>query len=273
MLDYNSTSSSVAAPTARVRQPMSPGQQHVLANALASLGIENHQRWAWDNYKTVVQALCAKIGANRIVEIGGGRDPLFTRGEIEQLGVELIVNDISAGELARLPAGYRTACFDVAGDISGVAHLRGSFDLAFSRMVFEHVEDGQRAWANLYQLLAPGGVALAFIPTLYSAPFVLNWLLPDKLAAAIVRRFFPNRADEKDPVFPARYSWCFASDNRLRPMLSDIGYREIAILPFYGHGYYGGFPIIRGVHEWFTGIARAKDWRTLASYAYITARK
>ena len=83
-----------------------------------------------------------------------------------------------------------------------VADLRGIFDLAFSRMVFEHVADGQRAWNNLYELLAPGGVALAFIPTLYSFPFVVNWLLPDDVAAKIVKLLYRNRTDDEDPVFP-----------------------------------------------------------------------
>jgi SAM-dependent methyltransferase len=255
-------------------QPVSGREDaHVLADALASLGVVNHESWAWANYERVVRELCIKLGAARIIEIGGGRGPLFSPGEIKNLGVEMTVNDISADELAVLPAGYRTACFDVAGDISKVGHLRNSFDLAFSRMVFEHVEDGQRAWSNLYELLAPGGVALAFMPTLYSVPFVLNWLLPDKLAAAIVKRFFPNRTDEEFPVFPARYSWCFADQQRMSSMLSPIGYREIAVLPFYGHGYYGSFPIIRDVHKWFTGIARQQDWRFLASFAYIAVRK
>ena len=107
-------------------------------------------------------------------------------------------------------------------------------------MVFEHVTDGQRAWANLYELLAPGGVALAYIPTLFAFPFVVNWLLPDKLAAAIVKTLYKNRTDDDDPVFPARYSWCF-TDARLAKMLSDIGYREIFVQPFYGHGYYKSF--------------------------------
>ena len=207
------------------------------------------------------------------MEIGGGRDPLFSREEIENLGVDMTVNDISPAELAVLPPEYRTACFDVAGDLSSIAHLRNSFDFAFSRMVFEHIPDGQRAWSNLYQLLAPGGIAFSFIPTFYSLPFVLNWLLPDKSAAAIVRWFFPNRAKDDDPVFPAHYSWCFADDRRMRPMLSAIGYREIVILPFYDHGYYRGFPVIRDVHRWFSGIARRRDWRLLASFAYIAVRK
>jgi len=273
MVSLDTIGAPPATRTAVIRPVAAGDERAVLGPALAALGVENHESWAWNNYKRVVRDLCGSLGAHRIVEIGGGRDPLFSPSEIATLGVDMTVNDISSGELAVLPAGYRTACFDVAGDISNVAHLRNSFDLAFSRMVFEHVEDGQRAWSNLYQLLAPGGVALAFVPTLYSVPFVINWLLPDKLAAAIVRRLYPNRTDEEDPVFPARYSWTFASDRRMRPMLSAIGYREVAILPFYGHGYYGSFPVIRDVHKWFTAIARRHDWRHLASFAYIAVRK
>ena len=244
----------------------------VLAKTLASLGVENQHRWAWDNYKRVVEELCRQLDAKQIVEIGGGRDPLFTPAEIARLGVEMTVNDISADELAVLPKGYRTACFDVAGDIGGVADMRGRFDLAFSRMVFEHVADGRRAWSNLYQLLAPGGVALAFVPTLYALPFVINRLLPDKLAAGIVKMLFANRTDEEDPVFPARYSWCF-TDHRLDRMLSAIGYREVAVLPFYGHDYYESFPLSRDVNAWFTKLARRNDWRTFSSHAYIAVRK
>jgi hypothetical protein len=102
---------------------------------------------------------------------------------------------------------------------------------------------------------------------------VINWLLPDKLAAAIVRKFGPERSEEEDPVFPARYSWCFADAARMRPMLSAIGFREIVVQPFYGHSYYAKFPIVRDVHEWFTGVARRQDWRMLASFAYIAVRK
>ncbi len=154
-----------------------------------------------------------------------------------------------------------------------MAHLRDSFDLAFSRMVFEHVADGQRAWSNLYQLLAPGGVALAFVPTLYAFPFVVNKLLPDDVAAKIVKLLYPNRTDDEDPVFPARYSWTYASERKMTPMLKAIGYREVVILPFYGHGYFERVPVLREIHAQFTALARKHDWRTVASYAYIAARK
>jgi SAM-dependent methyltransferase len=244
-----------------------------LARAFRELGVTNDRNWAWDNYETVVRGLARILHAHRLLEVGGGRDPLFKADELKALGIEMTINDISQIELDVLPDNYRKACFDVAGDISAVAHLRDSFDLAFSRMVFEHVADGQRAWSNLFQLLAPGGVALAFIPTLYAFPFVVNKLLPDDFAAKIVKRLYPNRTDDEDPVFPARYSWTYASDEKMKPMLQAIGYREAVILPFYGHGYFERFPVVREIHAQFTAMARKHDWRTVASYAYIAARK
>lgn len=260
-------------PTAKIGETAAPILPNSLAGAFASLGIANNDHWAWHNYKRVIRDLSEYFSAQRLIEIGGGRDPLFDRSELNDLGVEMTVNDISPVELAALPEGYHTACFDVAGDISRVAHWRNSFDLAFSRMVFEHVADGQRAWTNLYELLAPGGVGLAFVPTLYSVPFVLNWLLPDSVAAAIVKLIYHHRTDKEDPVFPARYSWCFADQERLQPMLKSIGFRDVAVIPFYGHGYYRFFPVIRDFHKRFTEVAQQRDWRMLASFAYIAARK
>ena len=252
--------------------PVKVDTPHLLADTFRAIGVDNYHRWAWDNYQRVVEELCVRLHAKRIVEIGGGRDPLFTVERVERLGVEMTVNDISQGELEVLPKTYQTACFDVAGDISSVAKLRGRYDLAFSRMVFEHVADGRQAWSNLHELLAPGGVALAFIPTLYAVPFIINKLLPDKLAASIVKLLFANRTDDEDPVFPARYSWCF-TDRRLERMLSGIGYREVVILPFYGHDYYESFPVVRDVNAWFTKMAQRNDWRALSSHAYIAVRK
>ena len=249
------------------------GGGDTLAQAFRELGVLNDRHWAWDNYENVVRGLARILKARRLLEVGGGRDPLFKPDELAALGIEMTINDISQVELDVLPDSYHKACFDVAGDIWAVSDLRGSFDLAFSRMVFEHVADGQRAWKNLYEMLAPGGVALAFIPTLYSFPFVVNWLLPDDVAAKIVKMLYRNRTDDEDPVFPARYSWCYASERKLKPMLQDIGYSEVQVLPFYGHGYFERFPVVRNIHDGFTQMARKGDWRTLASYAYIAARK
>lgn len=245
-----------------------------LASAFAAIGVDPDADgdWAIANYKRTVVEFQKIFGARRLIEIGGGRDPLFDPNEIDQLGVQMTVNDILDGELAVLPPGYRTARFDVAGDATQLGEFRGQFDFAFSRMVFEHVSDGKRAWENLHALLAPGGVALTYIPTLYAFPFAVNWLLPDKLAKAVVKTIYKNRTDDEDPVFPARYSWSF-TDARLTKMLSAIGYRDVFVLPMYGHGYYKPLPIIHNIQRRFAALARRHDWRAFTSFAFIAARK
>jgi SAM-dependent methyltransferase len=256
-----------------IHAPAPASRSSSLAALLRPLSIEHSEAWAWANYERVVRHLAQTTGAKKLIEIGGGRDPLFGREALAALGAELTVNDISPVELAALPKGYRTACFDIAGDLSAAEIARGGYDLAFSRMVFEHVADGRRAWENLFRLLAPGGIGLAFVPTLYAFPFVVNWLLPDDFAARVVKMLYKNRTDDADPVFPARYSWTVASEKKLAPMLKGIGYREATVVPFYGHGYYQPFLLVREVHAKFTALARARAWRFFASYAYIAAQK
>ncbi|MGC1779443.1 MAG: methyltransferase domain-containing protein [Xanthobacteraceae bacterium] len=263
---------SPASPAARARPAPPENSDLSLVQVFAKLGVEADCEWAIANYKRTVEEFRNVFGARRLIEIGGGRDPLFDLAETHALGIDMTINDIAPGELAVLPSDYHTACFDIAGDDSRLVPFRNKFDLAFSRMVFEHVADGQRAWANLYELLAPGGVALIYIPTLYALPFIANWLLPDRLAAQIVKMLYKNRTDDEDPVFPARYSWCF-TDARLSKMLSAIGYREIFIQPFYGHGYYKPVPIIHKAQVWFADTARGRDWRPFTSFAYIGVRK
>ena len=261
-------------PAADARQAPATKPDTSLASAFAAIGVDPDADgdWAWANFKRTVVEFRKIFTAQRLIEIGGGRDPLFNLQEIGQLGVEMTINDILPGELAVLPPGHRAAAFDVAGDPAQIGEFRDAFDFVFSRMVFEHVSDGRRAWENVFELLAPGGLALTFVPTLYAFPFVVNRLLPDKLASTIVKAIYKNRTDEKDPVFPARYSWCF-TDARLTKMLSQIGYRDVHVLPMYGHGYYKALPFMHGIHMRFAALARRRDWRAFTSFAFIAVRK
>jgi hypothetical protein len=83
---------------------------------LEEAGYEPDFRWAWDHYEPVVKGLSQRLGLRRLCEIGGGRNPLLSLREVAALGASYTVNDISAGELALVPDGFETACFDVAGD-------------------------------------------------------------------------------------------------------------------------------------------------------------
>lgn len=244
-----------------------------LAAILARYRFGPDNRNGWDAYPHLIREIATSLHLRRLVEIGGGRDPLFTADEVDALGLDYTVNDIAEDELACLPSGYRTACFDVASRPEQVVRWHGQFDFAFSRMVFEHVSDGRQAWQNLSAMLAPGGIAVAYMPVLFSPPFVANRLIPDRLAATIVRALYPARRGEEDPVFPARYSWCVAISSLMTRRLRGVGFDEVHVVPFWNHDYYARVPLLREADRVAQKAFAAMNWSALASYAYIVARK
>lgn len=250
-----------------------------LAEPLRRLGYDSRELWAWDNYRASVLAFveaCRHSGRHeegkvRLLEIGGGRAPLLTPSEAEQAGVALTVNDIDAGELALAPGSFQTAQFNVAGDFD--PKLAGRFDLIASRMVFEHVRDAPRAWSNVRALLAPGGVALAFHPTLYAPPFVINLLAPEAVTAPILRLFFADRNEGEYPKFPARYELCLGDPSRVEPVLRRSGFSSVLVAPFWGHRYFRHIPGLRELDAAIGDLAERRDWRLMTSYAYTIARR
>lgn len=251
-----------------------PAPRRPLAVIMDELGYSPDWSWSWENYRAVILRLSEEYGLKRHFEVGGGRDATFSPEEAEALGLSVTINDIAAGELARAPAAFAKVCCDVAAPDTMRHVARGAYDLVYSRMVMEHVRDARRLWANQHAMLAPGGVALAFVPTLYAPPFWLNHLVPEALSSAIVRRLFPDRHQEGDnPKFPAVYDHCFGDPRKVEPMLREAGFRETLVLPFYGYSYFWRIPGLRQVDAAFTRLARARDWRRFTSFAYILAVK
>jgi SAM-dependent methyltransferase len=255
-------------------------QSDFLAAPLRRLGYDSSEIWAWDHYRPTVLAYIEALrqagrhdgaGKVRLMEVGGGRGPSFTGQEAEALGVALTVNDIDARELSLGPPGNATACFNIAAEADPA--LFGKFDFIFSRMVFEHVKDAPRAWANIAALLAPGGVAFAFHPTLYSPAFVVNWLAPEAFSARLLKLLFPWRNDGGYPKFPARYEMCFGEPALVTPKLLACGFSDALIAPFFGTRYLESVPVARDMETAINVAAEKRDWRWLSSYAYTLVRK
>ncbi|WBH17035.1 class I SAM-dependent methyltransferase [Sphingomonas radiodurans] len=244
-----------------------------ISTAVAEIAKHRDRTWAWANFLPSVRSLIETSGAKSVIEIGGGRGPSFSQNEVERFGLSYTSNDISARELSKAPAWVGKAHFDVQSpDPATIAPYAGQFDFAFSKMVMEHVESYERAYANIHMLLKSGGISIAFHPVLYALPFVLNRMVPEFASSALLTKVFPDRTDDGYPKFPAWYSGCYVSpaiQNRLR----EIGFTNVWQVPFYGHKYYKKIPGLWQAHQAATGFFRDRNMTKMASFAFTIVQK
>lgn len=249
------------------------GSAPPLSEYVGSLSQHRSSEWAWRHYKDVILDLLRIRGARRIMEIGGGRFPLFDQIEIAPFDVEYIVNDISASELACAPSDMATVCFDIADAYAAeIDMVAGTIDLTFSKMVIEHLSDALQAYRNIYKVLRDGGICLNFHPLLFSPPFLVNYLVPTASAERLLRKFSPKRNYNEEPKFPARYDCCRIS-KILQNKLRSIGYRHVWQLPFWFHEYFAKFPGLRQCDLVVNKLAERGNWTALASYCYTIVVK
>jgi SAM-dependent methyltransferase len=252
------------------------GSKHgflALCDYVEILARHRHSPWAWQHYKDVLADLLHLRRARRIMEIGAGRFPLFDRAEVAPFDIEYIANDIDPAELERAPEDVGKTCFDIStADADEVAVLNNTVDLAFSKMVFEHLPDVKQAYSNIYEMLSPGGVCLNFHPILFSPPFVINYLMPTTPAERLLRRLSPRRNRDEQPKFPASYDRCWVS-RPFRDTLRAMGYRKVWQLPFWSHEYFVKFPGVRECDRIVNKIAERANWTSLASYCYTIVVK
>jgi ubiquinone/menaquinone biosynthesis C-methylase UbiE len=238
-------------------------------------GLSEHRSsdWAWRHYKEVLVDLLRIRHGKRMMEIGGGRFPLFDRDEIAPLEVEYIINDLSPSELARAPSEVGKVCFDIASaNTTEIEALAGTIDLTFSKMVFEHVSDALQAYRNIYKMLSRRGVCLNFHPVLFSLPFLINYLAPTAPTERLLRKFAPKRNRNEQPKFPAKYDCCRVS-KYLQNSLRSIGYRHVYQVPFWFHEYFVRIPGLQQCDWMVNKMAERGNWTALASYCYTIVVK
>ena len=76
----------------------------------------------------------------------------------------------------------------------------------------------------------------------------------------------------EESKFPARYSWCFASEKITRRLVG-LGFEGAAIVPFFGHGYYKSIPILRSIENVYRRFARRAAIKPCTSYAYTIVQR
>jgi len=169
----------------------------------------------------------------RVLDVGGGKQPLLSAQQKQEFNLKITGLDISAEELARAPKGIYDNI--IVGDVATVT-IPETFDIIFSRTLLEHVADPPQAIENLTKALKPGGVMAHFIPCSQSTFAVLNRLLGNRLAKKILFTIYPEK--QIDAGFPAYYRYCTPS--AMRRLCQHAGL-ETEIYTYYESEYFNFF--------------------------------
>ncbi|PHR21882.1 MAG: hypothetical protein COA41_01905 [Sphingopyxis sp.] len=245
----------------------------MIHNIVQAAKTHKNYQWAWQNYEHIVQQIIESQTGKNVMEIGGGRFPTFDQAYVEKQGLKYTSNDISERELSLAPHWVQRAHFDVqTADESAIEPFCNQYDVCFSKMVMEHVESYDRAYKNIFRILRPGGMSIAFHPVLYTLPFLVNLAIPDSLSSKLLASVFPNRTDDGIPKFEAYYSGCRISQS-VRDNIQSHGFSAVWQVPFYGHNYYSKFPIIRNIHSTVNDMIQDANISVLASFCYTIVKK
>jgi SAM-dependent methyltransferase len=125
-----------------------------------------------------VAPVLPRVGA--ALELAPGPNPLLpgVEGDFRRLAVDV---ELNAGAARR---------FDDArvGRAEALPLESESIDLVVARWVFEHVENGDAAVAELARVLRPGGVCAFITPNRRHPVFLANWSLQAALPFSLARR-------------------------------------------------------------------------------------
>jgi SAM-dependent methyltransferase len=217
------------------------------------------------------KALLEEHTCKDILEIGSGANPTLPPEYVRAQGLSYITSDASHEELEKADDAFERLVLDVsAGEIDKA--LLGKFDCILSRMVFEHIQDGQRFHSDLYRMLRPGGISIHSFSTLWALPFAVNRFLPETLTNVLLNLFNP-RDRYKHEKFKAHYSWSRGPSRAMIRQFEALGFEVQCYLGFFGHPYYRRLPWLHKLERRKADFLVNHPVPQLCSYATIVLRK
>jgi hypothetical protein len=232
--------------------------------------ISYHHWYQFPGWKTEdVGAFITRHRLRRILEVGAGCNPSLSPEVIVREDLRYTILDSSAEELAKGPDGYEKWCADIG---SPACEIRSGFELVFSRMVAEHVKNARQMHENIFAMLAPGGYALHYFPTLYAFPFVVNRFLSEGISGALLDRFAPRDRFKHDK-FKAYYRWCRGPTPASLARFEALGFTVVEYQGYFGHGYYEKLPLLRPLQRAKAAFLEKHPVPALTSYARVLLRK
>ncbi len=179
-----------------------------------------------------------------VADVGGGANPVLDHEFIVANKIQYCLIDKSVAELKKANAVFEKIHADVTASSEVFQEQIGErkFDLIFSHMLLEHLENPLRAHRNFYDALNPGGRCVHVYPSPNNLPLALNRFLPDAITTLLVRIAQPLRDMEgSQRKFKAYYRMCGAPNPLLSAKFEAIGYTVHRHTGYIGHPYYERF--------------------------------
>jgi SAM-dependent methyltransferase len=226
----------------------------------------------WGDAPSFIQPLLNKYNCKRILEIGSGANPTISPDFVLSQGLSYVTSDVSIEELEKADPIFERRVVNLSDkDIDPT--LNESFDCVFSRMVNEHVRDGQQYHANIYKILKPGGLSIHLFSALGGVPFVANRLLPEFAGDIFLKYFSPVRDRHKHGKFKAYYSWSRGPTKSMIERFQSLGFEVINFTGHFGHHYYIRWPPIYRLEKMKSRYLLKHPIPQLSAYATVVLRK
>jgi ubiquinone/menaquinone biosynthesis C-methylase UbiE len=224
---------------------------------------------AWTGFGFELMEMIEEYSPKRVCDIGGGANPSLPLEFIREKKIKYTLLDISQEELQKAPADYEKVHTDICDPRTA---SNGPFDLIFSKMVLEHIQDAKAFHTNVFQMLSPGGLAYHYFPTLFALPFLVNKITPEPLSNFLLDVFAP-RDHVQMKKFPAVYHWTFGPTPPQIARLTNIGYQILEYRGFFGHIYFNKIPGLHNLHHQFAEFLVNHPNPYLTSFAYVLMQK
>jgi SAM-dependent methyltransferase len=219
-----------------------------------------------------LKSLLAEYGCSHILEVGSGANPTLGPEYVRDGGRRYVTSDLSEDELAKADPVYELVVLDLSAKAVD-STLLNKFDCVFSRMVGEHVQNGEQYHKNIFRILQPGGIAVHCFAALGGLPFAVNRIVPDFLADRLLQ-FFSPRDRHKRGRFKAYYSWGSGPSKAMIARFESLGYEVIEYTGYFGHEYYmKRLPWLHRIEELKSRFLVRHPVPQFCSYATLVLRK
>ncbi|HPF78816.1 MAG TPA: class I SAM-dependent methyltransferase [Alphaproteobacteria bacterium] len=206
----------------------------------------------------------------RVIEVGGGKSPRITAELKKQRGLKITGLDIDESELKLAPPDIYDQV--LVADITREKG-NGDYDGIVCRSLLEHVENTEKAIANMSSFLKPGGRLLAFAPCRNAAFARLNLVMPEKIKRKLIDYLYNNEGKQAELMgFRAYYDRCTPS--QIQANAEKAGFKVIEKRLYYMSNYFAFFTPVYILWRFYQFLIIKAGWEDFCEgFSFVFERK